>query len=81
MQGFVIKGQVAGVIDKETAKGKKYKVVQVLYMRKNASYIVQVKDFNGGRYERGEKIELPVFPDAWVDRGGQARVSWVKGSE
>jgi hypothetical protein len=81
MQGFFVRGQVVGVVEKKTAKGKSYKIWQVLYMRNNSSFLVQVKDYTGKEgIERGKVYELPVFPDMWVDKGGQGRISWVRAN-
>lgn len=69
-------GQVCGVMDKTTAKGKQYKLVKVLEEGQYAR-ITFVQDFRGVTITPGDLVEMEVSVKAYVNKSGAASIAYA----
>jgi hypothetical protein len=70
-----LKGTVVSMGEGKTAKGKPYRVVQLLQQGEKSASLVRVKLWNGTKVEVGKPLAVTAVVDAFTGSRGGALLS------
>lgn len=74
---FQISGKIIGVASKKTAKGKPFKLVQIVSDGTGLAHLQTCSDYDDREWKIGTEGTWPVYIDAFMKKAGGAGYSVV----